>query len=43
MNLVNVYSIIVIAVSIGVGLILLLGVCFGFYLCKKIRDMDDYI
>ncbi|RNA36849.1 tetraspanin-18-like isoform X1 [Brachionus plicatilis] len=43
MGIVNVYSIIVIATAIGIGFILLLGVCFGFYLCKRIRDMDDYI
>ena len=41
-GLVNMYSVIVIAVAIGIGVILLLGVCLGFYLCKRIRDMDDY-
>jgi len=35
------YSSIVIGVSVGIGLILLLGVSFGFHLCRKISKAED--
>ena len=42
-GLIDQYSVIVIAVAIGIGLILLMGVIFGFFLCKKVDDLDDYV
>jgi hypothetical protein len=42
-ELVGSYSSILIGVSIGVGLVLSTGVIFGFYLCKRVGDMDDYV
>jgi len=41
-SMINQYSVIVIAVAIGVGVILFLGVLFGFYLCKEIDELEDY-
>jgi len=35
------YSNIVIGVSVGIGLVLLLGVAFGFHLCRKIGSYND--
>lgn len=37
------YSTIIIGVAIGIGLVLLLGVIFGFHLCRRIRQAEyDY-
>lgn len=40
-NTINQYSTIIIGVAVGVGLTLLLGVIFGFHLCRRIGQ-DDY-
>lgn len=37
---INQYSNIVIGVAVGVGLVLLLGVIFGFHLCRRIGEED---
>jgi len=37
------YRLILLTITIGIDFVLVIGIIFGFYLCKRINDLEDYV